>query len=610
MFPQSSNRESSAVIDLVSFGSGPVLGRLGKYDLVARLGQGGMAGVYLAVARGGLQDFRKLVVLKVLHENLRSNEKFVDMFVREAKIAADLAHNNVVHTYDVEEEGGHYYLVMEYLDGVPLSSLLKATRDWPLRDRMPLLGALCLALGGLHYVHEFHDFQGNHLGLVHRDFKPANIFITFDGSVKVLDFGVAKMTAPEIEETAGQAIKGTVQYMAPEALDSRVKVDRRMDVFSAGLIAWEIAMGDRVWGDRDHLQILRCLASGEFPDMDERSVELPDDLYAMCRQAMWYRPSGRQDTAREFKQQLQNFLISQDFRIDAEELGAMVRSQFGDLREKRTTAIREQLQILATQDEQASTTFVAEELPMDNTPSTTDARQANGTTSRTDVDVVAPGVVLAAEPRGDGRNRLLFAVIALLSVAVVVLFAMRSSDGEPRPQPPAVAAAAPATTPAAVVPAPAPPEAAPSAPAAAAVAGTPAAPPPTLMPIRVEPAGATVSVDGVVLTGNPPMLSGAANQAHEITVTAPGFHDKTLQATLDGRDGLDVALVPVSAEQPPAPRPRRRRWGTATPATDTSQAESPAVPPTPSAAPKPGDDIAVNKQRAGSQIDTEISWDK
>jgi len=340
----------------------PRLGRLGRYDVIAKLGQGGMAEVYLGVARGEVAsaaaagrealyaprelNFRKLVVLKVLHQSLTGDEHFVEMFMTEARIAARLAHPNVVHTYTVGQEEGRYCIVMEYLEGVPLNALLKRTRALSFEDRMPLLWASCQVLSGLHYVHEFKDYDGAHLRLVHRDIKPSNIFLTYDGQVKVLDFGLAKMTS-EHDSTTSQVVKGTVQYMSPEALDLSRTVDRRADVFAAGLLIWEVACGRRVWGEANHLQILRGLAAGELPDL-EAGVEsgVPQEIVRICQRAIAPQVEDRYSTALEFRLELEACMGSYAGSAATDELGALVTETFGDLRERRAQAIRERLDVL------------------------------------------------------------------------------------------------------------------------------------------------------------------------------------------------------------------------------------------------------------------------
>jgi len=317
--------------------------RLGKYDLIAKLGHGGMAEVYLAVARGEVEDFRKLVVLKLLHEYLGVDQQFVEMFMREARISACLAHPNVVHTYTVGQEDGRYCIVMEYLDGVSLAALLRRTQTLSFAQRAPIVGAIIKVLMGLHYVHEYCDYGGAHLRLVHRDVKPGNIFLTYDGQVKVLDFGVAKMTAAGLDATASHVVKGTVQYMAPEALDTSRAVDRRADVFAAGLVLWEVARGQRLWGELNHLQILRGLVEGKLPPFDTQGG-VPAELVAICTRALAMDPDARYASTLEFKHDLEAFFRGQpSLEADADALARFMASEFGDLRKRTKAVIKEGL---------------------------------------------------------------------------------------------------------------------------------------------------------------------------------------------------------------------------------------------------------------------------
>ena len=165
--------------------------QLGRYRLVTTLGQGGMGTIWLAVA-GGLGGFRKLLVVKELRWDLTRNPRFVEMFLDEAKLAARLNHPNVVQTLEAGQEDQRYFLSMEFLDGQPLSEvLLRATLD-PLISLGVRLRILCGALAGLHYAHELRDYDGTTLSIVHRDVSPQNVFVTYDGQVKVVDFGIAK----------------------------------------------------------------------------------------------------------------------------------------------------------------------------------------------------------------------------------------------------------------------------------------------------------------------------------------------------------------------------------------------------------------------------------
>src|SRR5689334_3257328 len=187
---------------------------LGKYRLIAELGHGGMAEVYLAVVRGPA-GFNKLVVVKQIRPQLAEDPEFLAMFLDEARLAARLSHPNVVQTNEVGQEGERHFLAMEYLDGQPLSRInqrLGPKGGLPLVMHLRVIADL---LGGLHYAHELSDYDGTPLGVVHRDVTPHNIFITYDGVVKVVDFGIAK-ARDALTLTKVGIIKGKIAYMAPE----------------------------------------------------------------------------------------------------------------------------------------------------------------------------------------------------------------------------------------------------------------------------------------------------------------------------------------------------------------------------------------------------------
>ena len=315
----------------------------GQYSVIAKLGQGGMAGVFLAVARGAVTDFHKLVVLKRLHDRLREDAGFVRMFVREAQIAARLNHPNVVHTYSVDLDEGQPVLVMEYLDGVPLSALRKALRGRPFEERWLLLAVIAQSLAGLHYVHDLADYDGTPMGLVHRDIKPANVFLTFDGQVKVLDFGIAKATAPGQDPTNSHVLKGTARYMAPEAVGGERTIDRRADVFSVGVMLWEAASGKRLWDGAEELQIIRRLMDNDVPSPDVVSPDVPTELAAICTKALQLDPNDRYATAAELREALVGFLRDRGWDDYEAPLRAFLEENFGERRTLRAAVIRERL---------------------------------------------------------------------------------------------------------------------------------------------------------------------------------------------------------------------------------------------------------------------------
>jgi serine/threonine protein kinase len=208
--------------------SSPPASKLGRYRLLLELGEGGMARVFVGFS-SGLGGFNKLVVLKVMRDELRENETSLSMFLAEARLAARMNHQNIVQTLEVGEDGGRYFICMEYLEGQTLGRLLKKTiaAPLPLAARLELI---CQVLEALVYMHAFTDPDGTPLRLVHRDISPNNIFVTFDGTAKVLDFGVAKAVGVSNSTEAG-TFKGKLGYAAPEQILGNS--EQRSDVFGS-----------------------------------------------------------------------------------------------------------------------------------------------------------------------------------------------------------------------------------------------------------------------------------------------------------------------------------------------------------------------------------------
>ena len=200
-----------------------------------------MADIYLAVARGAL-GFSKLVVVKHLR-SYDEDRHTLDMFLDEARLAARLNHPNIVDTYDVGRDDDAYFIAMEYLDGQSLSRIMRAAQQGQL-PATAWVRIVADALRGLHYAHELCDYDGMPFGLVHRDVSPPNIFVTYGGEIKIVDFGIAKATLNTYETDPG-IVKGKLGYMAPEQVAGNV-VDRRTDIFSMGVVLWEALVRRRL----------------------------------------------------------------------------------------------------------------------------------------------------------------------------------------------------------------------------------------------------------------------------------------------------------------------------------------------------------------------------
>jgi serine/threonine protein kinase len=329
--------------------------QFGKYQIIEELGSGGMAVVYLAVARGP-SAFKKLVVLKLLRESETSSESdtesatertaWVDMFLNEGRLAARLNHPNVVQTLEAGEAQGRHLIVMEYLDGRTLKNI--QDREKELGKRLPLSGWIRIvadALAGLHHAHELTDFDGSPLGVVHRDVSPHNIFVTFDGRVKVLDFGIAKLSTPS-QTTATGVLKGKVRYMSPEQLTGE-QIDRRTDVFAAGVLLWEVLTGASLWADKGDVQILQFLLNAEpLPHVLDVNPLIPERLGQVCMVALDYDPSRRFASCAEFRAELLACLDEFPEQATNEAIGLFVSEMFSALREKHRQAIAKRLATL------------------------------------------------------------------------------------------------------------------------------------------------------------------------------------------------------------------------------------------------------------------------
>ncbi len=312
--------------------------------LIAELGSGGMATVYLAMRRG-MGGFAKLVVVKRLRPDALEGDVLA-MFQDEARISARLNHPNVVQTHEVGFDGEHYRLEMEYLDGQPLHRILTRAKKAGRSIAHGVAAAVVRdVLNGLDYAHELRDYDGSPLDIVHRDVSPQNIFVTYDGNVKVVDFGIAKAAGQSSMTQLGM-VKGKVRYMAPEQALGRA-VDRRADVFACGIVLWQLLTGRGYWEDLDQMAVMNRLSLGNLQPSPRTICEtVPEELDAICMKALAFSADDRYATAREMAQALDAFAADGGGR----ELGKIAAELFDDTRRAVRAAIE---QAVATPDEPA-----------------------------------------------------------------------------------------------------------------------------------------------------------------------------------------------------------------------------------------------------------------
>ena len=316
--------------------------------ILLELGRGGMGIVFLAVLEGDA-GAGQLRVVKRLRPELEIDPQAVAMFLDEARLAARLQHPNVVETYEGGFDGAHPFLEMEYLEGQSYDAVRR--RLGSTDAGVPLeLAAWIIAriLDGLEYAHELRSDEGQPLNLVHRDVSPHNVMLTYDGGVKLLDFGIAKAVDSSLETRTG-VVKGKVTYMAPEQA-SRGVVDRRADVFAAGVMLWEAMAGTRYWGDKNEFEIflgLRELALPEAPSG-------PPALEAICRRALAPAPADRYPTAAAMRADIDAFLADHRPPTGPEALAVLLIEHF-DAQRKAVQAeiafrLRSGLSLVRTSD--------------------------------------------------------------------------------------------------------------------------------------------------------------------------------------------------------------------------------------------------------------------
>ena len=343
--------------------------RVGKYRIIAKLGQGGMARVMLAMTLGPA-GFQKLMVIKQLREDVADDPEFLTMFLDEARIAARLNHPNVVQTYEVGEDDGSYFIAMDYLEGQPLNRILHRIG----REKMPRalhLRILAEALAGLHYAHELADFDGTPLDVVHRDVSPHNLFVTYDGQVKLVDFGIAKAVGGAALTREG-VFKGKVGYMAPEQARGE-KVDRRADIFSVGIMLWEALAQERMTRGQEDIVVLNNRIRGSDPKVAEVAPNTPEELQLICERAMALKPSDRYGTAAEFRDAIEGYLETSGAKVGARKIAEQLRAEFAVDREKIKAKIERQVKLYeeAASSDRVPIVDIMSEPTVDGTPSGT-----------------------------------------------------------------------------------------------------------------------------------------------------------------------------------------------------------------------------------------------
>jgi tRNA A-37 threonylcarbamoyl transferase component Bud32 len=327
---------------------------LGRYQLIKRLAVGGMAEIFLARSQGP-DGFEKLVVLKSLLLERADDQAWVQMFLDEARLAATLAHPNVAQVFDVGREGDQRFFTMEYVHGADLRDVMTAAER---HGGVPLDVALAIVAGvaaGLHHAHDKTDERGRPLDIVHRDVSPSNVLVSFDGAVKVVDFGIAKAAVRRAATRTG-TVKGKAGYMSPEQCRGEV-LDRRSDVFAIGILLYQLTTGVSPFAADNEYAILRKVVDEDARPPSELKPGYPKRLEEIVLRALRRSRDERTATAREVQVDLETVAREEGMSLSVVEIARFMEEILGDRRAQPFEAVAAVLG--SDEARRLSTTFAA-----------------------------------------------------------------------------------------------------------------------------------------------------------------------------------------------------------------------------------------------------------
>jgi TonB family protein len=301
--------------------------RLGRFTVLKHLASGGMADVLLA-RTDGIEGFARHVVVKRIRAEHAKDQRFIEMFLDEARVAAGLHHQNIVQVHDIGQANGEYFFTMEYLHGEDLRKVLskvsKTGAHMPLGYVISIITSIAT---GLHYAHERLSSDGEPLGIVHRDVSPSNILIGYDGAVKIVDFGIAKAAMRQTETKTG-SFKGKVSYMSPEQCKGD-PVDGRSDVYSLGVLLYEVTTTRRLFKNESEYVIMDAIVNGKVPSPRSRRPDLPEQLSQIIMKALAVDVEQRYQSAEELRIALDRFATGAGLMTSSSALATYMTQLFG-----------------------------------------------------------------------------------------------------------------------------------------------------------------------------------------------------------------------------------------------------------------------------------------
>ena len=302
--------------------------RFGKYTLLNRIAVGGMAEVFLA-RQEGLEGFEKTICIKRIRPHLSSQPNFVQMFLNEAKLAAQLNHPNIVQIYDLGRVNDSYFIAMEYISGRDMSRIIpkaeKAGISFPMIYALRIASNVC---EGLYFAHTKGDAYGNPLNIVHRDITPENILVSFSGTVKIVDFGIAKANT-QLEQTRAGEIKGKLSYMSPEQCMGH-QLDARSDIFSFGSVIYEWITGYKLFTGENEMAILKSIIDGKIYPPSYFKEDVPVAVERILMKALDKDKTKRYQSAWDMQFDIDTYLASSEFTPSNIHLANFLKQIFGD----------------------------------------------------------------------------------------------------------------------------------------------------------------------------------------------------------------------------------------------------------------------------------------
>jgi serine/threonine protein kinase len=320
-------RRSDLTIPAVVTEAAEVGSTANRYQILGKLAVGGMAEIFLARGEGVAGVERHCVLKRILRDRA-GDAQFIRMFLDEARLAAQLQHPNIASTYDVGMLGGAYFFTMEYVHGETVWSILQRAAE--LARPLPLGGVLTVIAGvaaGLAHAHERRSPDGRPLGIVHRDLSPSNVMVSFEGIVKIVDFGVAKAANRAVETHAG-AVRGTISYLSPEQCRGE-RVDRRSDLFSLGTVMWEMLTGERLYGRASDFENMTAIVHEPAPPPSSRRPGLPGAVDGIVLRLLAKPAEQRYQTAGEVVLALEDVAMRSGTMLSTPAVSRLVHELFG-----------------------------------------------------------------------------------------------------------------------------------------------------------------------------------------------------------------------------------------------------------------------------------------